>query len=399
MYIKRDLGPKIQVYASQFPVVAILGPRQSGKTTMAREIFNKHTYVSLENLDIRIFAQEHPRDFLDTYKNERGIILDEFQNAPEILSYIQTYVDEAKQPGYFILTGSQNFLVSQTITQSLAGRVAIITLLPLALSEIENKLPAIDTLESLVFKGSYPQLYAQTIDHYMWYSSYVLTYLERDVRQIADIKDLATFQRFLKLCAGRVGQLLNIASLATDANISQPTAKAWLSLLQASYIIYLLQPHHKNFNKRLIKTPKLYFYDTGLACHLLEIAMEQQVMLHYMRGALIECFIISDFFKQSYNLGRQPSLYFWRDNHGNEVDCLIERALDLIPIEIKASKAINTRYFDGVHFWQELAGSEGTPGIVIYTGSENFNTEFGTLVSWKNSAHLIQNIDTFIKKD
>jgi len=349
MYIKRALEEKLKETATQFAAIALLGPRQSGKTTLAQEVFRNHTYLSLEDLDIRELATQDPRNFFETYKNEHGLILDEFQNTPEILSYIQSIIDKDKKPGYFILTGSQNFLVNEAISQSLAGRIAIFTLLPLCIQELTDAHTQADRLETLVYKGMYPALHARTIDIGIWASSYMLTYIERDVRMFTQVNNLVTFKRFMQLCAGRTGQLLNIASLASDCEISPVLAKSWLSILEASYIIFLLQPHHKNFNKRLVKTPKLYFYDTGLACALLAIESEEQLSTHYLRGGLIETFLISDVYKQTYNLARQPHIYFWRDNHGHEVDCLIEKGVDLFPIEIKAGKTPSSFYFTELH--------------------------------------------------
>lgn len=268
--ISRLLQKKLEALAQKLPVVAILGPRQSGKTTLSRMVFGNYAYVSLENLDSRTFAQEDPRSFLDTYAKE-GVIFDEIQHVPLLLSYIQTWVDEWQKPGQFILTGSQNFLINEAITQTLAGRIAILNLLPLSVDELAaaNLLPA--QSEECMFLGGYPRIYAKEIAPEDWYPNYIQTYIERDVRQVKNVHDLAVFQRFLKLCAGRIGQLINFSSLANDCDVSLSTVKSWLSLLEQSFIIFLLRPHHANFSKRLVKTPKLYFVDTGLACTLLEI--------------------------------------------------------------------------------------------------------------------------------
>jgi predicted AAA+ superfamily ATPase len=382
--IKRQLQDYIADVAKQLPVVALLGPRQSGKTTLAQAMFANHTYISLENLDMRMLAQNDPRAFLENYQNEHGIILDEFQHVPSILSYIQTYVDKHKVKGYFVLTGSQNFLVNQAITQTLAGRIAILTLLPFSVSELEDAalLPA--TIEEAVFKGMYPRVYADNVSPLIFYPGYTLTYLERDVRQISNVTDLTIFKRFVQLCAGRTGQLLNVASLASDCGISAQTAKAWLSVLEASYIIFLLQPHYKNFSKRLVKTPKLYFYDTGLACSLLGIESKEQVASHYLRGGLVESFVIAELTKLYYNSARLPRLYFWRDNHGNEVDCIIEKGNQLIPIEIKAGKTIAHDYFNGLRYWSDLAEAAEQVGYVVYAGDEDFKGSKGTILSWKH---------------
>lgn len=389
MLIHRNIQPILQEIAHQFPVIGLLGPRQSGKTTLAKETFPHHTYISLEDLDVRARAQEDPRTFLASYANPQGLILDEIQHVPTLLSYIQTQVDQTRVPGYFILTGSQNILVSEAVSQTLAGRIAVFTLLPLSISELnaDGLLPL--SIEDLIFRGSYPGLYAYQIDRHIWYASYTLTYLERNLRQVIMVKDLTTFHRFLKLCAARIGQLLNVSSLATDCGIKLKTAQEWLSILQASYIIFLLSPHYKNFNKRLVKTHKLYFYDTGLACSLLGIETADQLQNHYLRGGLVESLVISNFYKATYNCGELPSIYFWRDNHGHEVDCLIERGERLIPIEIKAGKTVTTDYFSGITYWLSLAGTDPNDAYVVYTGLENQKSKQGQAVSWKDAEGIV----------
>lgn len=391
MIIKRDLESMLKKVAQEFPVVTLFGPRQSGKTTLAQLTFQHHMYVSLEDLDIRMQALEDPRGFLEHYANPHGIILDEVQHVPSLLSYIQTYVDQKKQPGYFILTGSQNFLINQAVTQTLAGRMAILTLLPCSIAELEKSNVLPEMIEDLVYKGSYPSLYAQERMVSLWYSSYIASYIERDVRQVTNIGDLATFKLFLKLCAGRVGQLLNVSSLANDCGISLRTAQEWLSILQASYVIVLLQPHYKNFSKRLVKTPKLYFFDTGLACSLLGLESAAQVVSHYLRGGLVENLIITDLYKQYYNSSREPQIYFWRDNHGHEIDCLLEKGDTLVPIEIKAGRTLTKDYFSTFDFWHQLTGGLPAMAFVVYGGYENKNFSYGNAVSWR-SVNTIFNI-------
>lgn len=390
--IFRDLTEILKEAAQQFKVITILGPRQSGKTTLAQETFKNYKYISLEDLDIRAHATQDPREFLEFNKNEFGIILDEIQHVPNLLPYIQTYVDREKVNGYFILTGSQNFLINQAITQTLAGRMAVLTLLPLSINELSENNLMPNTIEEYVYKGSYPQLYAQKTSIALWYSSYTLTYIERDVRQVTTIDELTTFKLFLKLCAGRIGQLLNVSSLANDCGISFRTADRWLSLLQASYVILLLLPYHKNFSKRLVKTPKLYFYDTGLACSLLGIESQDQVKTHYLRGGLVENSIIVDLYKQYYNTAREPHVYFWRDNHGNEVDCIIEKGDMMFPIEIKAGQTISNNYFTGLNYWNELAENDPAQSLVIYTGTEDQKRSIGNVFSWKSAGHVIKKI-------
>ena len=382
--IKRDLEPILNTLAKKFPVIALLGPRQSGKTTLAQLAFPSHKYVSLEDFDVREVANSDPRAFLDMHKNDFGIILDEIQHAPQLLSYIQTEVDKSKKHGYFIVTGSQNFLLNEAITQTLAGRIAIFTLLPLAFSELKH----VDLLptdsSTMIFQGCYPRLYSDSLEPFNWYPHYIHTYLERDVRQIKNISDLAQFRLFMKLCAGRIGQLLNVSSLANDCGISVGTANTWISILEQSYIIFLLQPHFKNFSKRLVKTSKLYFYDTGLACSLLELESAKQVSTHYLRGGLFESCIISELMKMRYNLGRIPYYYFWRDKIGHEVDCLISQGGKLFPIEIKSGQTITQDYFEELHYWSELAGDDAGRSYCIYAGSESQERTLVSVVMWKD---------------
>lgn len=375
---------KLKSLATQFPVVAIMGPRQSGKTTLARATFSDFHYISLEEFKDREFATSDPKSFLETYSHHKGLILDEIQEAPSLLSYMQGYVDKNNKPGLFIITGSQNFLLNEKITQTLAGRVAILTLLPLSITELLSYKETI-TLDELLFTGGYPRLYSDlNVSPLDLYPSYVKTYVEKDVRQIRNVEDLVTFQRFMGLCAGRIGQILNIASLASDCGISVPTAKSWISILAASYIIFLLQPHNKNFNKRLIKSPKLYFYDSGLACSILKIESKDQLINYYGRGNLFESFIISELQKQRYNIGREPNLYFWRDKTGHEVDCIIEKAMTLIPVEIKSGKTISRDFFDGLDYWCELSGNNPELSFLIYGGDEDQTRSNAKVLGWRS---------------
>jgi len=390
--IKRELHEKLHHLAEQFPVVAILGPRQSGKTTLAKTEFNNYTYVSLEDFDVRSLANNDPRAFLDIHRNENGVILDEIQHVPQLLSYIQTEVDETQKHGYYVLTGSQNFLLNESITQTLAGRIAIVTLLPFSTSELQAAQLLPDTIDTMIFQGSYPRIYANASDPTDWYQNYINTYIERDVRQIKNITDLSLFQRFMKLCAGRIGQILNISSLANDCGISTGTVNAWLSLLQSSYIIFLLQPHYKNFSKRLIKSPKLYFYDTGIACSLLELEQAKQVNSHYLRGGLFESFVIAELMKMRYNKGRIPHYYFWRDKIGHEVDCIIEHSGKLFPIEIKAGKTLTQDYFQELHYWSNLAQADAGRSYLVYTGNENQNRTLVSVIRWQDITDVTQNI-------
>ncbi len=396
MIIKRILSEKVKDLAKVFPVIAIMGPRQSGKTTLARKSFSNYKYISLEEHRNREIAVSDPGAFIEAHKDVPGLILDEIQEAPALLSYIQTHVDLNKKPGFFIISGSHNFLLNEKISQTLAGRVVICTLLPLSITEIMAylKMQNLDSLslDDVLFKGCYPFIYSGGANPVDLYPSYIKTYVERDVRQITNITDLTTFQRFMGLCAGRIGQILNITSLANDCGISVLTAKSWLSILAASYIIFLLQPHHKNFSKRLIKSPKLYFYDTGLACSILGIEATDQLINHYLRGNLFESFVVSELCKQRYNIGREPRVYFWRDQTGHEVDCIIEKAQELIPVEIKVNSAISQDMFSGINYWNKLAKTKHPEGssFLVYGGKDNYKIKAGHAISWRSIEKVSQ---------
>ncbi len=391
MIIQREITPHLIEMANQFPVVALMGPRQSGKTTLVKETFPGYAYVTLEDLDTRSGASEDPRKFFASYANQKGLIIDEIQEVPELFSYMQGIVDQLNKPGFFIITGSQNFLMYEKITQTLAGRIALLTLLPLSIDELQQakKLPA--TLEQTLLKGFYPRLYMHAINPSVWYSNYIATYVERDVRQILAIGNLISFQKFLKLCAARIGNVVNFAELARDADISPNTAKSWLSVLETSYIIKLLHPYYQNFSKRIIKSPKLYFYDTGLACFLLGIQNSDDLFNHPLRGALFESFVISELFKYQYNQIKTPNIYFWRDIQGHEVDCIIEKSYkDLIPVEIKAGMTVIPSFFKGILQWQEILNRKDLSGFIVYAGPDDFQRSHGTIISWKNIKKLMK---------
>lgn len=398
---RRQLETTIKQYAN-FPVLAILGPRQSGKTTLVQEVFSQHAFVSLEHPGAREFALSEPEKFLATHENKHGIIIDEFQYAPALLSYIQLAVDSRARKSYFILTGSQNFLMNQAITQSLAGRVGILNLLPLSLAELKNNKLLDRDIQEVIFNGFYPRLYNEDFTPEKLYPSYLQTYVERDVRQLINVGDLSTFQKFISRCAARVGNLLNLSDLSTVCGVSTTTAKRWISLLQASYIIFLLEPHFKNFNKRLTKMPKLYFYDTGLACNLLRIASAKDLFISPYWGPMVECFVIADIAKQYYNQGTRPPIYFWRDQNGRlEIDCLIDQGTSLTPVEIKASQTIVSDFFDGLANWSKLAHQtqEATSdGVLVYTGTKTQSRTHGHVVPWKDVADLVSNITVGKKK-
>ena len=379
--IKRELTKIINELRNKFPVITLTGPRQSGKTTILKSIYNDIPYVSLEDIDIRNNAIRDPRGFLSNFP--QGAVLDEAQRAPELFSYIQGIVDE-KRDIHFVLAGSQNFLLLQSITQSLAGRAAILKLLPFGLSELSAEGISFDNYEEVIYRGLYPGLYDKEIKPSFFYPSYISTYLEKDVRQIKNIENLNSFSNFLQLCAGRAGQLLNLNSLATDAGISPNTAKSWLSILEASYIIYYLQPYHKNYNKRIIKNSKLYFYDTGLICSLLGIESAQQVRTYYLKGALFENLIINELLKNRLHKGQIQRFYFWQNKTKQEIDLIIDTVQGPLPFEIKSGMTMNDSYFSNLKYWQKLTGEESKNLNVIYGGDINLSTSNGNYISWQS---------------
>ncbi|MFA5857543.1 MAG: ATP-binding protein [Elusimicrobiota bacterium] len=375
------MAVKLKYLSTKFPVITVTGPRQSGKTTLVKKVFPKHDYVSLEDYDNRDFAAQDPRGFLKTYGT--GVIIDEIQRVPRLFSYIQTVVDTKNKPGMFILTGSQNFLLTENVSQTLAGRVAILKLLPLSINELSDAKYTLANPEKYVFKGFYPRIYDKNISPRDWYPNYIHTYLERDIRLIKNISNLSTFQNFIRLCAGRTGQILNLSSLGNDCGITHNTAKDWLSILESSYLVFLLKPYHNNFNKRLVKMPKLYFYDTGLACSLLGIQTVKQLETHYFRGSLFESFVISEIMKNRLNLGLEPNCYYWRDKVGNEIDCIIEHPQSLVQVEIKAGKTIASDFLKGLKYWQKIAGDKNTNPYLIYSGEKAITRESVKILSWK----------------
>lgn len=339
--IKRIIEDVLKNLANQYPVVTITGPRQSGKTTLIRNVFANKQYVNLESPDIRQFAVNDPKGFLAQYNNA---ILDEIQRAPELLSYIQPIVDENKEQGQFIITGSQQFEVLNNISQSLAGRTALLKLLPFSISEIKN-IVDVSLTNKLIYTGFYPRIYDMNLDPHQAIGDYIVTYVERDIRQLISIKDLNLFEKFLKLCAGRIGQLLNFQGLANDVGVSHTTVKSWISILEASYIIFLLPPWYNNFSKRLVKSPKLYFYDVGLASYLLGIENEKQVFRDPLRGNLFENLVVAEVLKYRFNKGKKSNLYFYRDSTGLEIDLIYETGRNIYPIEIKSGATISEDFF------------------------------------------------------
>lgn len=376
--IERHISVKVREYTKQYPVVTITGPRQSGKTTLCKMLFPHFAYVNLEDIDQRDFAARDPRGFLDRYP--KPLVIDEIQRVPDLLSYIQTGVDNHPNPGQYILTGSQNFELLANISQSLAGRTALVKLLPFTLGEIKTGGTS-PSLNQLLYTGGYPRIYDVGLNPTEAMAFYVGTYVERDLRTLINVRDLSRFETFLKLCAGRTGQLLNLSSLGNDCGVNHNTIKSWISILEASFILKLLPPYYKNFKKRLIKTPKLYFIDTGLAAFLLGIQNEKHIENHPLRGALFETFVVSDLLKHRFNRGQTDNLYFFRDSKGNEVDLILDYGMHLSPVEIKSGQTVVSDFFKGIKYIQRISDQINEP-YLIYGGKESRNQEGVQVVSW-----------------
>lgn len=385
MIIKRIAAKKLTDLAGKFKAVALTGARQTGKTTLVKEVFRGKPYVSLENPDIRSFAIEDPRGFLSNYP--KGAVLDEIQRAPDLFSYLQEVLDHSRQKGLFILTGSNNFLLQQSISQTLAGRVGALQLLPFSIEELDKGklLPKDD--DDLMIKGFYPPVYDQEIPPEDWCPNYVKTYIESDVRQIKNITDLVVFERFVRLLAGRSGQELNSSALALEAGVDVKTVQSWIGILESSFIIYLLKPHHKNFNKTIVKRPKLYFYDSSLVCYLLRIKNIAQLAAHPLRRAIFEGMVVTELIKKRTNAGLDINLFYWRDKTGHELDVLVERGNSLVPVEIKSGRTISDHFFRNLNFWAGLTGEKNA--YLFYGGKEPQTRSDGKLImNWRQLAGL-----------
>ena len=382
MMYKRTAERTILKLSRSYPVVAVTGPRQSGKTTLTRSIFKNKKYVSLEDIDQRAFAKKDPKAFLN--QSKKGLLIDEVQHIPELFSYIQGIVDQNKKMGHFIITGSQNLNLCSGISQSLAGRVALVELLPFSIREIYEKMT---TLDQTLYKGFYPPLYDRKIEPHLWYEDYVKTYIERDVRQLGFIKDLSSFQRFLSLCAARTGQLLNYTNLSNAVGVDVRTIQSWISILVSSYIIFLLRPHHKNFSKKLVKSPKLYFYDSGLLCWLLRIRKEDVPLSPY-KGNIFESMIISEYMKHTKNKRTGFDFYFWRNNKGIEVDLLFQKKGKLFPVEIKSGQTLQDYFFKNLQAYQKYSGSYHGKSLLIYGGEEEQKRNLCHVRSWRSPVVL-----------
>lgn len=392
--LARTLAPHLRRLAGPFPVVFLTGPRQAGKTTLARTAFPAFRYVSLEDLQNRQEAIEDPRGFLRRLEGESGVILDEAQRAPDLFSYLQGHVDE-RRSGPFVLTGSQQFLLLESITQTLAGRAAVLELLPFSVAELASREPlapeaiaqqlapipaAPFDLDQILFSGLYPPIHDRALPPGAWLESYLRTYVERDVRTLGGVGDLDTLLRFLTLCAGRSGQLLNLSSLGVEAGVSQPTARRWLSILRASYVLELLPPFHESFAKRIVKTPKLHFLDTGLLCHLLGIRGPADLRTHPLRGAVFESFVVAELRKLFLHNSRRPPLYFWRESNGLEVDVLVDLGGSRLPIEVKSGETVTAEALRGLDRFLSLSGLQ--EAVLVYRGDGHYRRGATLLRPW-----------------
>lgn len=385
MYFRRQIEPKLAASLKQYPVVTLMGPRQSGKTTLIKHALPNYPYVNLEDPSQREVILADVRSFFDRYPN--GLILDEIQRMPSLLSTIQVLVDQqSEKTGLFVLTGSHQFELHQAISQSLAGRTALLTLLPLTLEELSTFHSAM-TLDEILLTGFYPRIYQKNLNPTEVYRYYLQTYVERDIRQLIHLRDLTSFQRFIKLCVGRIGQVINLSNLSNEVGVSAQTIGHWLSLLEASYLIIRLVPYFENFGKRIIKSPKLYFTDVGFATFLLDIENTNQLSRDPLRGNLFENLVIMDILKQRYNQGNTTPLYYFRDQHGNEVDLILKTGNQLIAVEIKASQTFSPHFLKGLDYFQTLIGERYQQGYLIYSGNEENKIRNHQLVHY---AHISQ---------
>ena len=383
--IQREAQNKLVQLAQTFKSVAIIGPRQSGKTTLVKATFPDKTYISLENPDNRNFAIEDPRGFLGNLPN--GAILDEVQRTPEIFSYLQEILDNTNEKGLFILTGSNNFLLQENIAQSLAGRIAYISLLPFSIDELKTANILKESDNEWMFNGFYPPIYDQKISPSDWFPNYIRTYVERDVRQIKNIVNLLVFEKFMQILAGRTAQELNLNSISVEVGVDIKTIQSWIGILESSFIIFLLKSHYKNFKKTIIKRPKVYFYDSGLVCSLLRISTPMQLENYPLRGAIFETMVVSELFKKFTNKGIAPPLFYWRDKTGHEIDIILDKDDKLFPIEIKSGKTITSNWFKNLKYWQKLSNQD--QAFILYGGTqEQKRTDMTTVLNWKNLSFI-----------
>ncbi|MCX6233208.1 MAG: ATP-binding protein [Bacteroidetes bacterium] len=388
MYIRRVIEDEVIAMAKQYPIITITGPRQSGKTTLSKHLFSDLPYYNFENPDTRLFATTDPRAFLNS--NREGAILDEIQNTPELISYLQQFVDDRRNEVKFILTGSNQFTLLDKVTQSLAGRTAILKLLPLGLSEIgeEKSLPTND----LILKGFYPGVYAHKLTPYNAYRNYYETYLERDLRKLIQIKDLGLFQKFVRICAGRIGNLVNASAIANETGVSLGTVKSWLTMLEASYIIYFLQPYYENMGKRYIKAPKIYFYDVGLIAFLLGIEDTKQLDRDPLRGALFENMVVSELIKMRFNRGLDGNIYFYHDSHHNEIDIVVKHGNLLQPVEIKSAQTFHTDFLKQFRHFSKAFPDRATNPVLVYDGEMEQKVQDVEIINFREIDIVSNNI-------
>ncbi|ADK80250.1 ATP-binding protein [Sediminispirochaeta smaragdinae] len=377
--IDREVESELFLLSKEFPIIAILGPRQSGKTTLSQKVFSGYEYVSLEDIDHREFAQNDPRGFLLRYGGK--VIFDEIQRVPQLISYLQTHVDKHKENGQIVITGSHNFLLMEQISQSLSGRVGIVKLLPFTASELKA---TNNSLGDLLYNGMYPRIYDQHIRPETFYKNYIATYIEKDVRQIKQIMNLDNFMKFIRVLAGRTGQELHLASIGEECGISHNTVNEWISVLEASFIIYRIRPYYKNYNKRIVKNSKIYFTDTGLVCNVLGIRKKEELDYHFLKGSIFETFVVNELMKENLNTGEKVGLYFWRDNHKKELDIVIDAGSQTYGVEIKSSATIQEKYFAGLKYWSELSGVEPSKMYLVYGGEESFRRNNMNVVGWRH---------------
>ena len=386
---ERTIEKELKNLAKSYPIVTVIGPRQSGKTTLVRHSFPNKPYANLEAVDTQELATQDPRGFLKRFPE--GAILDEIQRCPALLSYIQLIVDERDQKGMFILTGSHQIELHQAITQSLAGRTALLTLLPMSLTEIKSAGFNL-TLDEVLLRGGYPRIYKDDLDPTKAYRNYFQTYIERDLRQLIHVKDLSQFQNFVRLCAARVGQLINFSSIGGEIGVSSKTVKEWISILEASFILFRIQPYFENFGKRIVKSSKLYFADVGLVCYLLGIQNLEQLERDPLRGQLVENLVVLELTKRRLNQGLDPQLYFFRDTHGHEVDLIFKSANLLIPIEIKSSQTFNSSFLKNLKFFQSLVGERAPHSYVVYAGEQQQVGDVFSLINFQQAATIVDQI-------
>ena len=379
--IKRQAQNKLIQLAQNFKAIALVGPRQSGKTTLVKATFPDKAYISLENLDDRQFATEDPRAFLENLPN--GAILDEIQRVPALFSYLQEILDNTKEKGLFILTGSNNFLLQENIVQSLAGRIGFLSLLPFSVDELKSADLISASDDELMVTGFYPPIYDQNIPPVDWLPNYIKTYIERDVRLIKNISNLFVFEKFMRIMAGRTAQELNLSSISVEVGVDVKTIQSWIGILESSFIIFLLKPHHKNFKKTIVKRPKIYFYDVGVVCSLLRIKEVEQIENYPLRGAIFETMVVSDLMKNYLNKGIEPPIFFWRDKTGHEIDVIIDLGDKMIPIEIKSGKTVTSDWFKNLKYWQNLSHQNGA--FVLYGGKQMQKRTNLTVLNWRTS--------------